>query len=59
MLLVINDAVMGNIANKKVENNSWIYKMDDGYIYEVPFRIMALPPRVRNGAVIIETKEGV
>lgn len=57
MILTINGRVIGNVVKKYVENESWVYETSEQEVYTVPFKVMALPPRVRGNEIVVETKE--
>ena len=57
MLLTINGIVIGNVVKKYTQNNQWVFETDELEVYAVPFKVLALPPRIRGNEIIVETKE--
>lgn len=57
MILTINGSVIGNVVKKYTQNNQWVFETDELEVYAVPFKVLALPPRIRGNVIIVETKE--
>jgi hypothetical protein len=57
MILTINGSVIGNVVKKYTQNNQWVFETDELEIYAIPFKVLALPPRIRGNEIIVETKE--
>ena len=57
MLLLINGNVIGNVVKKYTKNNQWVYETDELEVYAIPFKVLALPPRIIGNKIVVETKE--
>lgn len=57
MILTINGSIIGNVVKKYTQNNQWVFETDELEVYAIPFKVMALPPRIRGNEIVVETKE--
>ena len=57
MILTINGRVIGNVVKRYTQGNQWYFETDELEIYAIPFKVLALPPRIRGNEIIVETKE--
>lgn len=57
MILTINGRVIGNVVKKYTQNNQWLFETDELEVYAVPFKVLALPPRIRDNMIIVKTNE--
>lgn len=57
MILTINGNMIGNVVKKYTQNNQWVFETDELEVYSIPFKVIALPPRIRGNEIVVETKE--
>lgn len=57
MILTINGKVIGNVVKRYTQDNQWRFETDEFEVYAIPFKVLALPPRIRGNEIIVETKE--
>lgn len=57
MILTINGNIIGNVVKKYTQNNQWVFETDELEVYAIPFKVMELPPRIRENEIVVETKE--
>lgn len=57
MILTINGRAIGNVVKRYTQDNQWCFETDELEVYAIPFKALALPPRIRGNMIIVETKE--